>query len=648
MKRRTIQGNGSTFLAGVVLLALLSSLFIPLGARAAVPETLDPAALEAFFDELLPAQLEEGRIPGAAVAVVRGDELLLARGYGHADLEARRPIDPQRTLFRTGSVAKLVTWTAVMQQVEQGRIDLHADVNHYLDFVIPATFPAPVTLAHLLTHTAGFEDVGEGLFVLDPATTMPLGDYLRARLPDRVFPPGAVQAYSNYGTALAAYLVERAAGEPFNAYVARRIFAPLGMARSSLQQPPPAELAADLAAGYAFHDGGYLRGDFIFVGPAPAGALSASATDMARFLRAHLSGGALLQPETLAEMQRRQFAPDSRLDGMTYGWMERTSNGRRVLYHRGSILQFNAGLYMLPAEQVGLYVAYNGSNGAAVTDALWRAFADRFFPAESPGPLVPPAGANERIAPYAGEYHLARAEQRGGGKVLRLLEAAHVRASPEGELLLMVEGKTEPYVEVEPALYRHRERVEYLAFFPAGNGVQGLALDGTPAFDTLTATTALRAPWYATTPVTALILLVGLLLFTLLSVGWLAGGLRRRRRQAVPALAARLLAAGFGLLLLAFVVVFVAVLADSDPAYGVPRIFFGPTPLLQLLLLLPWTLVVAGVAMLVTTGLAWLGVGNAGRPYWGRAGRLQYAGLTLLAGGALWVLWYWNLLALPG
>jgi len=648
MKGRTRQGSTPTFLAGVTLVALLFSLFTPLAARAAAAEPLDPAALGAFFDDLLPAQLEERHIPGAAVAVVRGDELLLARGYGHADLEARRPVDPEHTLFRTGSVAKLITWTAVMQHVEQGTLDLHADVNTYLDFAIPATFPAPITLAHLLTHTAGFEDVGEGLFVLTPEAAPPLGDYVRARLPARVFPPGAVQAYSNYGTALAAYLVERAAGESFDTYVARRIFAPLGMARSSLQQPPAAELAADLAAGYRFHDGGYLRADFVFIGPAPAGALSASATDMARFLRAHLPGGTLLQAETLAKMQRRQFAPEPRLDGMAYGWMERTSNDRRVLYHRGSILQFNAGLYLLPAEQVGLYVVYNGSGGAAATDELWRAFTDRFFPAGSPVPLAPPAGAAERLVPYVGEYHLARAEQRGGGKVLRLLEAAHVRAAPDGELLLMVEGKTEPYIEVEPALYRHRERVEYLAFFPVEGTGYGLALDGNPAFDTLTAVTALRAPWYATTPVTVLTLLGGLLLFTLSSIGWLVAGLRRRQRQPAPASAARLLAAGFGLLLFAFVVVFVAILADSDPTYGVPRIFFGPTPMLSILLLLPWALTVAAAALLLTTGLAWLGVGNGWTPYWGLAGRLQYAGLTLLAGGVIGVLWYWNLLVLPG
>jgi CubicO group peptidase (beta-lactamase class C family) len=220
-------------------------------AHAGAPRvTTELSGLEQSLDEVISSQLESLQVPGATVAVVQDGELLLAKGYGYAELERNARVDGERTLFRTGSAGKLFTWTAVMQLVEQGRLDPHVDVNQYLDFTIPATFPEPVTLAHLMTHTTGFEDVPEPLFLLREEQLMPLDQYVKQHQPARVFPPGQARAYSNYGTALAGYIVERVSGEPFYAYVENHIFAPLGMERSTLRQPVPAELADDLAAGY--------------------------------------------------------------------------------------------------------------------------------------------------------------------------------------------------------------------------------------------------------------------------------------------------------------------------------------------------------------------------------------------------------------
>ena len=118
----------------------------------------DPAELEAFLDELLAKDMEEYHIAGAAVSVVKDGKLFFAKGYGYADLEKGIPVDPEQTIFRIGSIGKMFTWTAVMQLVEQGKLDLDADVNTYLDFRIPDTYPQPITLKHLMTHTSGFED----------------------------------------------------------------------------------------------------------------------------------------------------------------------------------------------------------------------------------------------------------------------------------------------------------------------------------------------------------------------------------------------------------------------------------------------------------------------------------------------------------
>src|ERR1700752_907873 len=118
----------------------------------------DPAELEAFLGELLGKQMEEHHIAGAAVSVVKDGELFFAKGYGYANIEKSIPVDPEQTIVRIGSVTKLCTWTAVMQLVEQGKLDLDADINTYLDFHIPDTYPGPISLKHLLTHTSGFED----------------------------------------------------------------------------------------------------------------------------------------------------------------------------------------------------------------------------------------------------------------------------------------------------------------------------------------------------------------------------------------------------------------------------------------------------------------------------------------------------------
>jgi CubicO group peptidase (beta-lactamase class C family) len=118
---------------------------------------MDDDHLRAFFDTLIPRQLADHHIPGAVVTVVKDVRIVYAQGYGSADIATQVPVVAELTLVNIGSCGKLGTWTAVMQLVEQGKLDPQADVNTYLDFPIPATYPAPITLAHLLTHTARFE-----------------------------------------------------------------------------------------------------------------------------------------------------------------------------------------------------------------------------------------------------------------------------------------------------------------------------------------------------------------------------------------------------------------------------------------------------------------------------------------------------------
>jgi CubicO group peptidase (beta-lactamase class C family) len=204
--------------------------------------------LEAFLDGIVPLQLERDDIAGATIAVVKDGKLLFAKGYGYADYKNKKPVSADETLFRPGSSGKLFTWTAVMQLVEQGKLDLDRDVNTYLDFKIPDAFGQAITLKNLLTHTPGFEEQIKDLFSVGSESPN-LGAYLKTHIPKRIYPPGTVPAYSNYGAALAGYIVERVSGHPFNEYIEENIFKPLGMTHSTIVQPLPATLSPYMSTG---------------------------------------------------------------------------------------------------------------------------------------------------------------------------------------------------------------------------------------------------------------------------------------------------------------------------------------------------------------------------------------------------------------
>src|SRR6266566_225986 len=205
------------------------------------PHEMMVADVQAFLDGFMPMQLERENIAGAVVLVVKDGKVLFAKGYGYSNVEKKAPVTVEGTLFRPGSISKLFTWTAVMQMVEQSKLDLDHDVNDYLDFKIPAKYGKPVTLRNLMTHTPGFEEQIKDLINEEGAPVATLHDHLARYAPERIFPPGTTPAYSNYGAALAGYIVERVSGQPFNDYVAANIFKSLGMTRSTFVQPLPAE-----------------------------------------------------------------------------------------------------------------------------------------------------------------------------------------------------------------------------------------------------------------------------------------------------------------------------------------------------------------------------------------------------------------------
>jgi CubicO group peptidase (beta-lactamase class C family) len=439
--------------------------------KAALMTTADVGA---FVDGIVPLQLARGNIAGAVVVVVKDGQIIFQKGYGYADVKTKRHVTPSATLFRVGSISKLFTWTSVMQLVEAGKLNLDRNVNSYLDFRIPATYGQPVTLRDLMTHTPGFEEAVNDLFVPTPKDMVPLASYVKAHLPARIFPPGTVPAYSNYGATLAGYIVQRASGMPFDDYVEKNILTPLGMTHSSFRQPLPGSLRPLMSNGY--FTATEEPGKYEIVQAFPAGSLAASGDDIARFMIAQLNEGRydnarILDPRLDEEMQSRQFGLVPSMNGMCLGFYEESRNGHRIFGHGGDTVFFHSDLHLVPYAGLGFFVSYNsaGRNGAAgqARSYLWHKFLDRYFPYTPPPAASLPNTAAD-AASVAGSYISSRGWRTSFMKLASVLSEIRVTADADGTIQVSqfkdLNGQVKKWKEVEPMIWRHVDGQGRLAF----------------------------------------------------------------------------------------------------------------------------------------------------------------------------------------
>ena len=421
----------------------------------------DPNAVEMFVDGVVQPLMKNNASPSGTVAIMRGGEMLFAKGYGFENIDTQKPVDPYTTLFRPGSVSKLFTWVAVMQQVEAGRLDLDADVNEYLSgFQIDQRFDEPITLRHVMTHTAGFEDGGMGYLIIDdPERAMPLSESLVRYQPKRVNPPGAQTAYSNYATTLAGHIVAEVAGLSFEEYVEQEIFEPLGMKSSSFREPLPEPLASNMAVSYSPEGGRFTEKPFeIITSFGPAGSQSATSTDMVRFAQAILNGGELdgnriLEAATVEQMLARNFSHDERLMGMALGFYETDLNGFRVMGHGGDTAWFHSYLGIDQVNDLVFFISFGGPGGSTVRTTLQSAIYDEFFPRKEAPPL-PPEGFQERAAKYAGTYGFWRSNFSKIEKAFGIAGVVSVVPTEDDTLALSLGGEAKQYAEVENNLFR--------------------------------------------------------------------------------------------------------------------------------------------------------------------------------------------------
>jgi CubicO group peptidase (beta-lactamase class C family) len=513
----------------------------------------DPHELESFLDGVVTTQLVAYHIPGATVAVVKDSQILLAKGYGSADAAKGTPVRADTTTFRVGSVSKLFTWTAVMQLKEQGKLDLNADVNRYLKtFQIPDTYPGhPITLAHLLTHTAGFEDRGMGTG-MRPDDVQPLGAWLAHNIPARVRAPGLLTAYSNFGAALAGYIVERVSGQPFETYIEQHILQPLGMNHSTFRQPVPAALGASVAQGYAFEGGSYAARPFELVAPGPAGAMSATATDMANFMIAHLQEGRfgdtrILQEATARDMHTQHFTNDPRVPGFDYGFCESRVDGQRIIGHLGDTQLFHSELALLPEHNVGLFVAVNSIDGESAPAALMQALVGHYYGGGSTAlPTTALPGYADRAATMAGSYWPTRHSYTTLQKFSMLFATLSVTPTGNGHLSISpgIGSPTLDVVEVAPWVFRQVRPQDFwldlgtIVFQTDASGSATSVLMGNVPMMAWQ-----RIAWYETPGFHFLVILICLLLFLAALIVWPAHYLlsprgRQRMRAATSQMSA--------------------------------------------------------------------------------------------------------------
>ena len=592
---------------GAAVVAAVALGYAPLLAQ--VPPQVTPLTVHmaaAFADTFFPEEMARRRIPGAVFVVVSGGGVMLARGYGAAQLEPWRSADPGRTVFRMASVTKVITATAALQLVEQGRLEVTRDVNTYLTNLRVQPFgPTPVTLHHLLTHTAGFDERLIGIAARRAADIQPLRAYLAGSMPPRFAEAGHVASYSNHGMTLVGLLVEEVAGRPFADYVREMILEPLEMRHSGfLTGSPP----ADLAVAYEFVSGRHRPLSHEYLQTPPAGSFFTTGTDMARFLIAHLRGGVyqgrrILRPDTVARMHARQFTEHPGVSGWAYGLWEDSRRGERALLHNGGGKGYRSLIYLLPGRDTAFFVAYNladkhtdGELQEVLIERFRRTFVD---PSERTARTTYAHGS---LDPFIGDFRYVRRARTTVERIISVPNVARIDKSPAGELLMTRHGdKSTVLRPAGPLLFRRDDDRGHVAFSALnGRTPQRLIVDaGFPMVYE-------RISPFATLRVQATWVLAMALVFIYAAV-WRPASRVVRRVSAESAAAVRWslwlagVASGLNLIFLAaFPIAFF-----GDMEGGMPEFVYGVAPAAGALLNVPTATSVLALAAAIVLMAVW-------------------------------------------
>ena len=599
-------------------------------------------ALAGHVDGLVRALQRDHGLGAVSLSIVRDDELWLSRGYGLADIESGRPVDPDQTLFRIGSVSKTFTWTAVMMLVERGLIDLDADLNDYLhEFQIAPAFREPVTMRQIMHHRGGFEDTLR-LFAVADDDSRPLAELLAEHQPRRVHRPGDRTSYSNWASALAAQIVENVSGRPYGEFLQAELLDPLGM--NATTWLAPAQMDADtrerLATGYKQARGALDLQGFMQIGPYwPAGGIASTATDMARWMRFHLNGGTLdgvrlMQADTHARMWTRGFADRPLGADLAHGWQDRPYRSVRALGHGGGTAAFLTNLVLVPELQLGIFLSHNNTQTGAVIRHLPDLIIDHAIDFEHvPFRLAEDEETAADLSDLAGSYLNNRRSFSSFSALFSALSVTRVSAVSGDSLILSGSGQSHYFQRLEGEVFATAND-ERLSVLRNERGRVVALADGSGVH------TLEKLGWFSN-PV-ALFGTLGLA--TLLALTHLLGFWRRVGHGIYTGYAARSAGAAAGLgvaSMLVFGIALIALavaLADFDLS-TMPETY--PHPAMFVVHYSGWTVAGAGLLMLLAQWPAWSGSG------WGLFKRLHFALFTVALLFLSLQLWQWRVIGAP-
>ena len=614
----------------------------------AVQSAVDPGSLARMLDSVVVPGLAKYHIPGMVIAIVHDSDIVLVKGYGYANVEQKTPFDPDNTVIRIASVSKLFTGTAVMQLVDRGMVDMNTDINNYLARFKVENWPGkPITLQHLLTHTAGFDDRYIGKSAWTQESQVPLGDFLAERLPARICPPGEVYTYSNFSNALAGFVVEEAANEDYATYVRHNILDPLRMLHSDYRLRP--DLQPLLAQCYS-HDGpGFHRNDFDFINDYPGGQMLSTGCDMAKFMIAHLqlgqySGQRILSVESARAMHTVQFTHHVQLEGgVGYSFGVGSAVGTTVLMHDGGYTGVVSRLSLFPERKVGFFMACNIMDGALIEEVTRHLLEHlRIEPPKDAAtyPLASIPTYDRNVADFAGSYRFSRYAHNNFEKMgvfIGMIGPEMKIGQNEEGMILMDDlfGKPRRMVQVRPCLFQSIDDGYMCAFRRDASGnVTHLFTNSTAAFE--------KIPWFETAMFQRILFAACLLTFASVSIVFPIVRKIRKKRQLsgldVDPVRwfAQKTASTFLLYFLGLGIVMGLVIPQEEMAVGFAHGIHWAMYVVQ-------TIVLAGILLLA---------GLVGSTFWRLIrGAERYPGegwpigiVTVIGGVAfVWFLWYWNL-----
>jgi len=592
----------------------------------AASATPSNSSLERFIDGIMQHAIVTGATQGATVSVVQNGRLIVARGYGLADVEQKVPVESRVTQFRIGSISKVLVWMSVLQLVEAGKLDLDADVNTYLlEFKVREKFSDPITLRHLMTHTPGFEDNLQNLFVSGPRQVGTLVQTLAALNPDRVTLPGSTAAYSNYGAALAGRIVEIASGMSWNDYVEAHIFKPLNMRGATSRQPVAKEIEDTRSKGYVLVADQVQEQPFMYIVLAPAGSVTATALDMARLMVELLNprGTSVLSDTSKGQLVSGAYISDPQVNGITLGMYEMSQGGTRAVGHRGSTLLFDSLMVLWPDEKMGLFVSTNTLGGQNVARELFTTLSNYLGFTQLNAELTDVTNPEA----FVGDYISARRNFSGVTKLMGLTGVVQVGYDQQA-LALTLSGNagTKLYRKLSDNIFQQVSGANRIGFKVSGG-------HATEMFSADQPVVSYQPASRIETPAFALVLYgVWAMLAAGALVVWPFSWLTNRRNVGVggSVLLTTAVLGSIGLLL-----AFVAQ-AAAAAASPVELLLDGIGEIESLL----WYVV--GFAVLVFVQILYFfPVWVSG--YWWLSRRLHYTALMAVNCVLLWWLWYWNL-----